>query len=181
MKQLSFLVGVFVLVISFQNCSQHNANLSESESSLNPQKKGESNIIETPIYEVKKLVLWNSSKMQFLDLDVSTGKMTAFEEGGTVLGDQYCLSANELSEVKTILLNSSVCETALDYEQMKDQVCTMLYKYPYASIDTGKNEFRLGEQTSGCDIPADLCGDKSQMLKNFVAMVINTLPQKSCQ
>lgn len=180
MKKFSVLLGLFILIVSFQNCAQRRVDLEQSDTSGLPSNKSTGEVIEMPITEVKKVVLWDSSGMQFLDLDLSNGRMTAFEEGGTVLGKNYCLSSNELSEVKTILLNASVCEPRLD-PQLKDQVCTMLYQYPYASIDTGKNEYRLGEMTSGCDLPTDLCGDKASMLKNFVSSVISTLPNKSCQ
>jgi hypothetical protein len=181
MKKFSVILGLFIMIVSFQNCAQQKVDLAGIYSVGTPVNKGSEDVQETPIEEIKKVVLWDPSNKQFLDLDIDSGKMIAFEEGGTVLGKNYCLSEPELVEVKTILLNSSICEKRLDIAAAKDQVCTMLYRYPYASIDTGKNEYRLGEMTSGCDQPMDLCGDKSLMLKNFIAGVVSQLSLKVCQ
>lgn len=133
-----------------------------------------------PAADFNKLVMWNNDKQQMVDTDLKTGEMWVFEEYGNTRGNRYCLSATELYELQTILKNSSVCVPTVDFDKAKNQVCTMNYEFPYASLMNEKDEFRLGEKNNGCDEPADLCGDRGPMLKNYIASILAQLSSKPC-
>lgn len=177
MKKYIALATVMLIIVSFQNCAKRNVAL---DSSADSSALGIAMDV-TPAKNLNKLVLWNPDKQQYLDVSLETGKMVAFEEFGQVRGDKYCLSQSELSELQTILQNSSICEPKVSFEASKDQVCTEIYKYPYISLVQGSREFRLGEMNSGCDKPVDLCGDKAGMLKNFSTAILRNLESRVCQ
>lgn len=177
MKKYIALAGVMLMILSFQNCAQRNVAL---DSSADSAASGIGMDV-TPAKNLNKVVIWNPDKQQYIDVSLETGKMVAFEEFGQVRGDKFCLTQSELSELQTILQNSSICEPKVSLEAAKDQVCTEIYKYPYASLVQGSREFRLGEMNSGCDKPVDLCGDNAAMLKNFSTAILKNLESRACQ
>ncbi len=179
MKRGLVFIGFFsLLMVSFQNCSQHNfatqQSVGESTTALSKSAGVQ------PATDFTQLTLWDNQNQQILDVNLTNGEMVAFEDYGSVRGAKFCLTADELTEVKTILANSSVCVPDIDLKNAKDQICTMLYQYPYASLSNAKDEIKLGERTSGCDQPSDLCDDKGAMLKNFSASVLKNLEQRKC-
>lgn len=177
-RGLIFTAFFSLLMISFQNCSQHNfATQSASSAASTAQVKSTGS---QPATEFSQLALWDNQNQQILDVNLVSGEMVAYEDYGSVRGEKYCMTADELKEVKAILANSSVCVPDVDLKDAKEQMCAMLYQYPYASLSNSKDEVRLGERTSGCDLPADLCEDKGAMLKNFSAAVLKNLEQRKC-
>lgn len=176
MKRVIALTSLLLLMLSYQNCAQRNVNQSDG----GPTASG---VIaeEIPAKGTEKMTIWDQGRQQVLDLDLVSGRMISYENYGDVRGASFCLNKSELSEVKTILENSSICEPAVNFEEMKNKVCTMLYKYPYVTLVKGLSEYRLGEMNNGCDIPVDLCGDKAEMLKNFITSVLKTLPAHACK
>ena len=163
------------LILSFQNCAK------------SPQDNGVADPGETPITfnkvpasDYKSMTLWDYDNGQFLDLDLKTGRMTAFEEYGYVRGDQFCLSETEKTTLAEIMENAEICNPKNNGTSMQDQACSMVYRYPYASLTNGSEEIKLGEKTNGCELPIDLCGEKGQLLKKFVASVVATIKSHSC-
>jgi hypothetical protein len=178
-RSLSLIVFMTILVFSFQNCSNSNfATSSQSAGGVAASNKSGSMV---PATEFNRFMIWDNEHQQILEVDLQNGEMIAFEDYGNVRGEKYCLTPSELSEVKTILSSSSVCIPDIEEKAEKEQqMCAMLYQYPYASLANKQDEYRLGEKTSGCDVPSDLCGDKGPMLKNFTTFVIRNLANKKC-
>jgi hypothetical protein len=175
MKILASLFVFFLLIVSFQNCAQRNV----APDGLSAGSGIGVNMVSAK--DPSKVVLWNPTKDEYLDLNLADGKMIAYEQYGESRGSTYCLTDSESSELKSILATSDICEPQVDYEAIKDKTCTMLYKFPYVSIVKDNNEYRLGEMNTGCDQPVDLCGDRAQMLKNFTTMVVSSLDNRLCK
>lgn len=174
MRKYFGLLAVFLLVISFQNCAQVHNN-PEQASSLG------AGVIQVSTKAITQLVLWNPNQDQYLDVNLNDGKMIAYENFGEIRGASYCLSTEELFQLKSILTTSDICEPKVDYSVAKDRVCTMLYKYPYVSIVQDSVEYRLGEMNTGCDIPTDLCGEQGSRLRAFAAAVVGNLEARACK
>jgi hypothetical protein len=178
-RSLSLIVFMTILVFSFQNCSSNNfATSTLAENGATSSNKSGTMV---PTTDFNKFVIWDNEHQQILDVDLQNGEMIAFEDYGSVRGEKYCLTPSELSEVRTIIASSSVCVPDIEEKaEQEQQMCAMLYQYPYASLANKQDEYRLGEKTSGCDVPSDLCGDQGPMLKNFTTFVIRNLEQKKC-
>lgn len=76
----------------------------------------------------------------------------------------HCLTEADVKELSQILSSASICEK----KAQDNQVCTMIYKNPYAILKYANKDIRLGEQTSGCD-SIDLCEAYPDLLKGFLA------------
>lgn len=183
-KKLVFFIATFLIIVSFQNCGQapqiSNSESSESKTSTD----GSYNKYSTE--GVESLVMWDFQRQQFLDLNLNSGKVLPFEQYGSEVAKateqvDKCASPEDLQRLQQILQESIICEPVVQADQLKDKVCTMVYEYPYASLVGGGDEVKLGERTSGCDQPVDLCGDKATLLKQFVTSFIQNLDSKNCQ
>lgn len=176
MNRWVFVIAVTAIVVGFQNCAK--TNLNEAQSTGANIGTGEYN--KTDAKDFKKVTLPDYSKNQYLDLDLKSGKLVAFENLGEIRGDQYCLNDQELLEIQNLLAESQVCEPVADASKVEGQVCTMIYQYPYAMLIDSKHEIRLGEKNNGCDAPVDLCGDAPKKLKVFIDKILKSLKDKSC-
>jgi hypothetical protein len=157
------------MIIFFQNCGKPPTVSSNGDSSTPSQtfNKYEVNGFQT-------ISVWDEPKQRFLDVDINSGSVQAFEQAGRVPGATYQLGDIELSQLKSILQKAEVCEP-LAQEHQKNMACTMIYVYPYATLVSPNQQMKLGEKMSGCDIPVDLCGDKSAQLKAWSQGVVEGL------
>lgn len=115
-----------------------------------------------------------------LEIDVKTGVIHVVDQNNeTIPGIQYCLASSELSELREILENSKVCESAAVVDD--GVACTMQYKFPYAKLHFASSEISLGESMSGCHQGPDICGEQKDMLQGFLAYVQNNLASKKCE
>ncbi len=178
MKKWTMVLGGFLLVLSFQNCQQSKLP-GDTQSSTSPANSQEYQKSSTSGFPT--LQLWDYDKGKTIDVDVSTGKMSVFLNYGNDRADDLCLNESERDQLQKILSAAEVCKPVLAPEVFLDKQCTQLYRYPYAILVDRGTELRLGEKTNGCDVPTDLCGTQSQVLKDFVQHVLTTLDQKSCQ
>lgn len=174
MKKYTVLgvAGLF-LVIFFQNCGKvpESADTSTQVGVVSPNQQYNKYAMEDfPI-----LSLWDYKLHRYLDLDLKTGRMVSYEENGQVRGDVLQLPSERLTEVQGILQGAEICEPLVDLEARQDRMCTMIYSYPYAILSSKTDEVRLGERTDGCDVPVDLCGSKSELLREFTRSVVESL------
>lgn len=171
-KKYLVLCSVFMLIVSFQNCSKvGQTNIDSSGNLIQGQQYNKYSVEPYPI-----LSLWDYTRYQYLDLDLSTGHMEAFEEAGQVSGNTYCLKSSQLAEVQQILAGAEICEPIVyKASDAGNLACTMNYRYPYAILTNSGEEVRLGEMTSGCDAPIDLCEVKAQDLRRWTENVVDHL------
>jgi hypothetical protein len=84
--------------------------------------------------------------------------------------------------LQQILGGAHVCLPLVAPQQLANQVCAMVYTYPYAILTLeGNSEYRLGEKNDSCDVPPDLCGSSSSLLRSWVADFLSQLPTLTCQ
>lgn len=172
MKKWLIVISSFVLVVSYQNCAQ-NPGLQDSL-----EVAGVARYEKYSAESATTATLWDNKNQRLLDVDLSSGQIEGFEEYGNKPGQLYCLRSGELESLNAFLKSAEVCEPVL--ANTEDVMCSTVYKYPYAALLFAKDEVRLGESMSGCDVPTDLCDDKSAKFKTFVSCVINKLDERSC-
>jgi len=182
MKKYLGIVVVGVLLISFQNCRQVNCdpNGKNCEAAAGKPQQ-EIQYEKTKVEGFTKLVVWDYQRNQFLDLDLKTGELTAFEQAGSVRGSKYCLNSTDTKRVNEILIGSEICKPLDNLSSNPETVCAQVYKYPYASLVNSRDEIHLGEKTDGCQIPTDLCGSKAQELLQFTTGIVVNLDKLVCK
>lgn len=174
MKKYSVLVSLAAfLIIFFQNCGKAPSVDNNGEVAGVGQANQQYNKYEVGSFAT--LSLWDFLKSRFLDVDVNSGVITAFEQGGQVKGATYQLGADKLNELKAILLGAEICEPVAEQKVSEDMMCTMVYTYPYATLVGGQDQVKLGEKVNGCDKPVDLCGQKAEALKAWAKVVVESL------
>ncbi len=177
------LSAITVLILSFQNCAKTTVPTTSDVNGgpVSPPVKYN----KYSVNEFTTMSLWDESRSRFLDLDLSNGQVAAFEEAGQVRGESYCLKDEQLVAAQTILSGAEICEPVVDAEQAQGQMCAMLYDYPYVTMVSQANQAKLGERTSSCDAPVDLCGQKAQQLRswyvNIIAHITDGSVTKNCQ
>jgi len=171
MKKYAILGVMVLLTLSFQNCGKVNQGDMGNDANGNPP--AQYNKYSTADYST--LSLWDYARYQYLDLDLQSGQIVAFEEAGQVRGKTYQLKADVLAEAQQIMAGAEICEPVINSTDIENRVCTMNYRYPYAILVQQGDEARLGEITSGCDVPVDLCGDKAQKLHQWVTNIVDHL------
>jgi hypothetical protein len=197
MKRYVFASFAFCLVLGFQNCSPNQVSDVMSASSLSnpievtPMEKvdvSQTEMLEIPesAYleaQLQSAIIASKPTSTFaahhLEIDVKTGVVHVVDQSNEVVaGVQYCLSSSDISELRTILGTSKICESkAIVDEQV---LCTMNYTFPYAKLHFLGSELSLGESRSGCHKGPDLCGVQKDMLQGFLAHVQNNLATKKC-
>ena len=174
MKKYTVLgsLGLF-MIIFFQNCGKPPSSGNSQElTGINPANQ---QYDKYAVGNPQTLSLWDFKQARFLDLDLATGKMVAFEQGGQVRGDTYQVSEAKMSELNSILANAEICEPIINEKSSEGRICTMEYRYPYATMMGQGDEVRLGEKTNGCDVPTDLCGSKADQLQAWSKALVESL------
>lgn len=174
MKKYSVLVSLAAfLVIFFQNCGKPPGIDSNNESvGVGPSNQ------QFNKYEVGKfstISLWDFLKSRFLDVNIDSGVITAYEQGGQVQGANFQLPQDKLNDLKAILTGAEICEPLEEEKSSEAMMCTMVYTYPYATLISNQDQVKLGEKTNGCDTPVDLCGKKAEALQAWARAVVESL------
>lgn len=175
--QLSIIAGLAAfMVVFFQNCGKPPSATSTGENTglTSEETGGNSNFNKIQIAQLDSISLWDEARQRFLNIDVSSGSIQAFEQAGRIPGATYQLSPEQQSSLSAILSQAEACEP-VDKAQKKYYMCTMVYGYPYATLISSSQELKLGEKASGCDVPVDLCGEKAQQLKSWSQAVVDGL------
>lgn len=173
-KYKVLVIPAFFMILFFQNCGK--APIPQGDALHTGVV--EANAPQYNKYSVdgyKTLSLWDVNTHRFLDLNLQTGEILAFEEAGQTTGSRYQLTEAQMTELRSILNSAEICEPIVKPEDLEGRVCTMQYHYPYATLMDQGEEVRLGEKTSGCDIPVDLCGTKAKDLKDWAVSTVSSL------
>jgi hypothetical protein len=175
-KYSAFGAAIFCLVLLFQNCGKAPSVTLDNGTTTNTGVSSGAQIYNKFSAEsFSTLSLWDFVRNRYLDLDIKTGQVAAFEEAGQVRGESFTLPPERMTELHGILAGAEVCEPVVDDAVLKDQVCTMAYRYPYATLVERGEEVKLGEKTDGCDIPVDLCDSKAEQLQKWTRSVVEAL------
>lgn len=175
MKKYSVLaVTGFFMIIFFQNCGKPPATI-EMEQPQAGIVSSNQQFNKYSVQEFSVLSLWDFHHNRFLDLNLESGQMIAYEQGGQVRGETFQLPSEKMVELDSILNSAEVCEPVINPQDREDRMCSMAYRYPYAILMDQGQEIRLGEKADSCDVPADICGDKAKQLQSWVAGVVNSL------
>lgn len=168
MSKFSVLVVLVLMIASFQNCGKvQQTDIASNSPSPNTQYN------KFSVEEYKVLSLWDYKRMQYLDIDLKSGEIKVFQEAGQAAGPTYQLNDAELAVAQATLASSQICEPVVRVET--GEACTMSYRYPYAILVDKGDEVRLGEMTTGCDIPVDLCDDKAAQMKSWSSHIVEHL------
>lgn len=160
------------LVMFFQNCGKPVSNSSQELAGISPSNQQYNKYaVEAP----QTLSLWDYLHARFLDIDLATGQMVAYERGGQDRGETFQVPADKMTALRAIMSGAEICEPIFNEKDTEGRVCTMEYRYPYATLSGQGDEVRLGEKTNGCDVPTDLCGEKAQQLKDWSKSLIESL------
>jgi hypothetical protein len=173
MNKIPALVILVLMIASFQNCGKvQQSDISSTDQSAKDKAQTQYNKFSIDGYNI--LSIWDYKRLQYLDIDLKTGIIKVFAEAGQVPGPSMQLNSDELALVKSILNQGEVCEPVVQLPA-EGQVCSMLYRYPYAILVDKGDEIRLGEMTSGCDVPVDLCEQKSSQLRDWSSRIVEHL------
>lgn len=198
MKRYVFTGFAFCLIICFQNCSPHQfSDVSASNAFSNPTEVTPTekvDVSQTEIVEIPESTYLESQleadilaanptsafAAHHLQIDVKTGVVHVVDQNyETLTGIQYCLSPGEMSELRTILSSSKLCENqAISDQQL---VCTAEYRFPYARLQVLDSKISLGESTSGCHKGPDICGVQKEMLQGLLAHIQSSITSKKCE
>jgi hypothetical protein len=170
MKKIAAILGLGLLILSFQNCSSPE---------LVAQGQDEREVIYDKIkaVPVTDIVFWDESRGLRLDVNLSTGVMTAFEEMGQVRGETYCLPENAKLTLNEILADANIC---LPEPTAIPEVCAQVYHAAYASLTIGTKSYNLDERLDSCTPAVDLCDPQAQVLKAFVQNTLLQLERYTC-
>lgn len=170
MSKFSVVFVSFLLIISFQNCGKPQVP-QQSESS---SQSSELSYNKFALDSFKVLSVWDFMNLQYLDINLANGSIQVFEEAGQGVGATYQLKQIEIDKLNSILSQAEICEPIVTLPDPQ-QVCSLMYRYPYAILVNLGDEVRLGEMTNGCDVPVDLCGAKAQQLKAWSSKLVEKL------
>lgn len=177
MRKSLFIIGSFILMLSFQNCSKNNLQQVDQATSANDPATYD----KVSTSNVDKVAAQDVSSGRKLEIDVRSGRIAVFSDFGHERLDDRCLSEQERTQVESLLAKAELCVPLVEPSQYMDKNCTMIYKFPYATLLVGAEAVNLGEMTSGCDVPTDLCGASADELKDFVQSILASYAQKVCQ
>lgn len=197
MRSILAIAG-FCVVLGYQNCGRApiadgtlNNNGLSNPTEVTPVEKinvSETRVVEVPdnaFLEAKLQVPVQQAQptsvmsSHHLEIDVKSGVISVLDQNNEkVAGVQYCLNAQDLQNLDSILGSAKICEDKA--VAGNDLNCTMDYKFPYAKLQTLDAEIPLGESMSGCHHGPDLCGAHKDQLQSLLADLQVNLATKSC-
>lgn len=195
MKNLiAILSGLFVLLITFQNCQKAlhpdeiSGNVSQSSTALNSVSKVDlgQESVDTVQFLVPdtKVVSKAGNNYQvnynkILDINLQSGVLTETSDLDSA-SVSYCLPDSVKEELLSIIKSSQVCQTP--QQESSGEVCIQSVTQAYASVFTSNNQFDLGFSSSPCSgSRTDLCGEQSDVLKGFIASLKSQYHNYNCQ
>jgi hypothetical protein len=189
---IASLFGIFILLISFQNCQQppHPDELSGAStlasntvSATKVDLNAEAVDSVQFMMEDTKVVsrAGNNYQVKYnktLEINLQTGGMTETSDVDSAV-NTYCLSETMKNELVSILKSSQVCRS--ENKLAAGRVCAQSVKLPYASVTTSSGSYDLGWASDACGSNTiDLCDDQANTLKGFIAAVKSNYTQMAC-
>ena len=167
-KYLPVLVASGILLLSFQNCSQHKSSL-QTDSSTPTQNK-----IEDPVLSQADSLDILTQGDQRVSLNLKTGELVQDSSGILV---KKCLPESIRAEILDILANSNLCETPQPGPEI---LCAQIYSAPYSEFHWADKSIKVGEAFSSCQKDVDLCGQDGKLLRGILRDVVSRWDEWSC-
>ncbi len=185
-KLFAGIFSAFLIVFSFQNCSQapradevtYSAELTSMKVDLQSERMKQVDFLIQENESVTRAGrTYSIAVNKTLQVDLITGIFKIASDLGLDPND-YCLTDSLKQELLTILKGSQICKNP---DIASDKVCTMVLKPSYAQILTDVDHYDLGSANNGCGAGSvDLCGSQPDMLKGFIAALKNQYKSLSC-
>ena len=165
--------SAFILLMAFQNCAP-STKLAAMDTS-----GSETVFSKTSVDEFRSIVITDPDSANALDVDIDNGEVREIDRRGVATGERFCLKSEDKAALEEVLKGAELCEPVA--REKLEQQCTMIYQFPYAELKNSSLQVRLGEKMGGCDIPADLCGEKSAELRQLAVELLAKIPESSCE
>jgi hypothetical protein len=184
-KNTFILMGIFISMISiaYQNCGKVN-------------KVSPNAIDQTTEQKPALLELKNSNSITLLKSSTDGFGMYAYEinvDTGEVEKTIYDVPKNDPSNQPEVLCLDEAQRMVLENEIQKSSVCffkhkedpnmncTMEYRYPYALVNQGYQNIKLGENASACVDFYDICTDNRDNFIKVVNDILVDIDSASCE
>jgi hypothetical protein len=200
MMRFLFICILTALVLVFQNCStgkHYTVEQIQKSVDLGKSNPGKVAPILIDLNTTSSIQVFNVRNTEALDpkdllvkpdvyfylIHTADGRIESYDVNNVKLKYAFCLTENDKIELRNILNTAQICEpTEAAKNELQDLVCAMEYTMPYAKLlFPHEKSFTLGEMTSSCDIPIDLCGDHSKLLQGFVKSILLNIKTRACQ
>ncbi len=167
-KYIPVMIASGVLLLSFQNCAQNQAEI------LSPSSGISQNKIEDPVLSQAQSIDILTQNDQKISLSLETGELVQDERGNIV---KKCLPDSIRAEILDLLANSNLCETP---EPGPEVACAQVYSAPYSEIHWSDKSIKVGEAVSSCHKDLDLCGQDGMLLRGLLKDVVARWSEWSC-
>lgn len=183
------------LLLAFQNCAQQGTTVKSLSDSGQAQAGSTSTSSQDLAQDTAKLQSMSAVEVPLtsnvysagpqkvageeaaLRISRLDGRIDDVDSNGNVI-QRYCLHADELAELNSIISISKVCYVDKHDE---DQLCAQVLKPAYASMYNSQEKLPLGAANDACGNGAKvLCGNQDQMLRSFLAAVKSNYQQRPC-
>ena len=185
MKIKSIIFLIIVLFFSYQNCSQKQFTDEPSQKSQNvvsSQKLSDLQVQNLKFFTEKDSELQSGSHKIYVktktlySLDTESGVLAEHDQAADTL-NTYCLNAQLLSEIRSLISVSSICRSG----PSTAEACAQVITEPYAELMTASDVIQLGSASDACGSnKIDLCDDQSSVLKDWIESIRSQLPQLGC-
>jgi len=181
MKKYGAIFAFTILVVSFQNCSQPGVGPVGAFNSQNPDSSK-----KVALDSAEQMIVINNVELSGLrdeaySIDLNNGMIVpgSFEGHSVPSSKSFCATQEQIEELKILLSTSEVCVPPAK-EVPENQICTLEYQYPYATLLSEKLELKLGEAKGGCDESVDLCGQQKELLRGWISHLLSELKKQEC-
>lgn len=178
-KGFGLLLILLTLILAFQNCSQPSKSLHEESGPESSKGVG-----SYDLNEATKISFYipsrSSGARHELVVDLITGVINQInpDQNSSPNQAENCLNEAETEELRGLVQSAKICEGP---QPKPNQMCTMIYRYPYAEIHLDEEKISLGESTSGCSSGPDLCEPHQKLFQEKLESIAQNLDQKTCR
>ena len=175
-------IAAFAL-ISFQNCARTSSAARDSQSissvqyvktdaSLYSLLKVDEIALQPASLTADQIRQQKTSPLRVLEIDLEKGTLYIIPRDGDGPGEMYSLDADDQTNLKDMLAEAQICEPVVPVSRA-EIACTAEYVFPYVELSHDEVVKKLGEKTSGCQVPVDLCDDKGAAFKQYLRDLID--------
>jgi len=187
----SSVLGVLILLFSFQNCQNSQPSDEINEKALNSVGVAANSIDLNQeamervdfIIPASKVVSQANHTYQInynkiLKIDIKTGAILESSDLDATTAT-YCLSESLKNKLMSILNSSQICKASPNLPA--GTMCSQVMRPPYAQLLTNREQYDLGSATDSCgNNSVDLCGDQANLLKIYIENFKNQYKQLLC-
>jgi hypothetical protein len=189
---LGVLTILASLVLPFQNCGVPPKSATSSEQSVEtslqalPQLKAS----QFQQIELQKALMDDGRRdpnTAYYNLDLKSQTAESFDSNRQLVS-RYCVDKKVFEEISKLLSSEKFCRT--DSSASNQQLCTMVYTPPYATLHNGldsqlqqseiETEVKLGEMLDGCGSGLVKLCQNDESLKSLLEQLEKDMSQFEC-